>query len=467
MRRLIVTLLLLLWTGTLRPTHAREIVQGDSCLIPPEQTISGNLYAVCRELRIAGRVEGSVIGAATSATLSGTVTGDVFMASGQLDITGTVGEDVYFAGVVLRVLPAAAFASASADLVSVTLSSTLTRGSHLPGNITALGYQLLLLGRVDGEVNFWGSALELHGSIGGTADATVGDATSEGLARFPTFIIPFQFDLEFLRPGLRLGENATIAGRLRYRASVEAELPAGLADTTEFERIDTRTGAPAPQSVDTAYSLSAYLSQVVREFATLGVLGLVGLLLLPRAFQTPLRALQARPLTCLGIGSFTLIVVIPAGLAIFVLSIFIVFVLSLLRLDDLMIAIGALLGILNIGALSIFAFVGGFIARVVVCLGIGRALLHVARRYDGSARALLASLLLGVALMAFVIALPVVGLITYGMTAALGLGAILSVLQTQWRSPHPAQSLPPPPLQPEPLGLGMDNLPPGFVMWDD
>lgn len=476
MRRLLLCLcLILLMTGTVR---ARELAEGDLCVVPADRTVQGNLFVVCRELRIEGRVSGSVIGAATRATISGSVDGSILMAAGQLDIQGAVGKDIVFAGIVLRILPGALFENAATDLFSLTITTTIAEGTTFPGSVTGLGYQMLVRGTVNDEMNFWGSGLEIEGNIQGNVDATVGDATSDGLSRFPTFVIPFQFTLELFKPGLRVTENASIGGYLHYTGPTVGEIPPALEPKTEFIPITT-IAEFAPVTIEDeslALNVNLYISQVVREFVTLALIGVVVLLLFPRVLQDPLRYLQARPLTCMGISVFTLLVLIPIGLAVFFLSILIVFILSLLGLDDLVLSIGALLGIVNIGGISVFAFVFGFLSRVIVCFALGRMLLHLVSRYSPSPQGQFVGLFIGVGVMALSIPLPVIGLIIYGVAASLGLGAILSVLQGQLRAAREVNTLPPlpedeppppPPLVTTPPPLGMDNLPPGFMMWDD
>ncbi|MFN8371815.1 MAG: polymer-forming cytoskeletal protein [Anaerolineae bacterium] len=475
MRRLLICLIvLLLMTGTVR---ARELAQGDLCVVQPDQTVVGNLFVVCRELRIDGHVTGSVIGAATTAEINGTVDGSILMAAGQLDVQGVIGKDIAFAGVVLRLMPGARFESASTDLFSLTLTTLLAEETTLPGSVTGIGYQMLINGTVNDEINFWGSGLAITGQVDGNVDATVGDGTSDGLSRFPTFVIPFPFDLELFKPGLRVAEDARLGGYLHYSGPTLGEVPPALLEQTAYTPITTTAEfTPVAIEDDTLErNLNLYITQAIREFITLALIGVLVLLLFPRALQDPLRYLQARPLTCMGVSVFTLIVLIPIGLAVLVLSLFIVFVLSLFGLNDLVLSIGALLGIINVGGVSLFAFVFGFLSRVVVCFALGRMLLHLVARYRPTPQGQFASLFIGVGLMALATPLPVIGLIVYGIAAALGLGAVLSVVQGQIRAarenntlpPLPEDVPPPPPLAIEPLGPGMDNLPPGFRMWDD
>src|SRR6266567_2416450 len=131
MRRLVLgflflSILLLFGRGE---AWARTIRQGDQCLVDTNETIQGNLFALCRTLQIRGTVNGDVLGASTDAQITGKVTGDVYLVAGQLEISGEVGEDVHFAGAVLRLLPSAKLSGATSDLMSLSLSTTVDVGT--------------------------------------------------------------------------------------------------------------------------------------------------------------------------------------------------------------------------------------------------------------------------------------------------------------------------------------------------
>src|SRR5262245_46115326 len=93
-----VLMLLVLGHGT---SAAREIRQGDQCVVNVTETITGNLFALCRTLIVNGHIEGNLIGAATRGEINGTIDGDVYLLSGQLDVNGMVGGDMHFGGAVL------------------------------------------------------------------------------------------------------------------------------------------------------------------------------------------------------------------------------------------------------------------------------------------------------------------------------------------------------------------------------
>jgi hypothetical protein len=94
------------------------------------------------------------------------------------------------------------------------------------------------------------------------------------------------------------------------------------------------------------------------------------------------------------------------------------------------------LGLANIGAASIFYFTAIYVARMVVALGIGRFIMRLLKRYDGSTKALFLSLMIGDFLLALATTFPI-SIIGWGINAIaafLGLGAILILLQAKVRA---------------------------------
>ncbi len=477
--------LLLLGYGNIA---AREIRQGDQCVVGANEVITGNLFVLCRTLIIYGRVEGNVLGAATTAHIQGVVTGDVYLASGQLDIDGTIGKNLHFAGPVLRVLPAAKFEDKQADLLSLSLSTTVADGATIPGTITGAGYQLVLDGNTGGEINFWGSALTLNGRAGGDVDANVGDPQSTGISQLQTLLIPFSWDVQLINPGLLITERGSVEGNLRYAGPTEGKITGKVTGQTSYNPVIVQ---PTLNQIinEEQGGLRVYLSQAAREFLTLAIVGALWLMFAQRSFQLPIRQLQSRPLPSIGVGLLTFILSFPVILIIVLLSVLVIFILSLFQLDSLLIGGGILLGIINIGGASFFYFIAVFVSRVVVCLALGRFVLRVIGGENLGSRALFASMLIGVAVLALLGTLPVIGWIINAIFAFLGLGAILLVLQAQLRRyrdvpPGPplrtaanapmllagrdnSRAFPPPIIDDGPRSPGTDNLPDGFKWWDD
>ncbi len=484
--KIIMMLLALLLLGSGGVT-ARETLQGDQCIVTASEVIESNLFITCRTLVLNGRVEGNLIGAATDARIDGEVTGDVYLIAGQLDIGGTIGGNLHFGGAVLRILPTAVFNDEHADLMSLSLSTTLTDGAILPGGITDVGYQLVLDGETGGEVNFWGSALTVNGAVGRDVDANVGDPES-GISQLQTLLIPFSWDVNLIDPGIVITQDGLVAGDLRYSGPVAGRIEGRVTGETVFTEVNLQPDLTQiiTEEQGARRGLSLYLSQVVREFITLGIISLLGLLLLPRPFQLPLRHIQSRPLPSLGVGLLTFILSFPIILILLLLCLLIVFILSLLGLDSLLLVGGGLLGIMSLTGVSLFYFVAIFISRAIVALWLGRLLVRTTLGDDGSMRIIYISLAVGLALIALLTPLPVIGWAVSAVGVFLGLGAIVIGLQSQFRTYRdigPVSPLrvsapaiarrPDAPLRMPPLlndrshQPGMDNLPEGFSWWED
>lgn len=492
LQRVIIAALICLLVGV-GIVYARDIEQGDQCVIGPEREISGNLLVLCRTLVVDGHITGNLIGAATTAVINGRIDGNVYMLAGQMDVHGSIGDDLHFAGLVLRVHQDAEFTARAADLVSISLSTTLLPESGLSGTILSVGYQLILQGRVAGEVNFWGSSLLITGVVDGNVYAQVGDANAD-VSQLETLLIPVPLEITLSRPGLRVGDNARITGELRYSGPTEAEIAAG---TLETEPIYTPIVVQpdftqiALGEQDQSRELGLFLSQVVREFLTLMLVGGVLLLLAPRSMQAPLRNLQARPLVCIGVGLLAFIISFVAVPFIMLLTALIIIVVSLLQVNELTLAIGAMLVVADIGIGAVVFFVVLFVSRVVFCLALGRLVVRFLVGDNGTLRRALLALLIGAAALALVASLPAIGWLLNAIALFLGLGAILTTIQARAEpAPDAAHSgrritiqppslprgsdelrtAPPPPppiIDTNPQPLGMDNLPAGFTWWDD
>lgn len=491
-RGLLVTIFVLLLGVGLATAH--EIQQGDQCVIEAGRIVESNLFVLCRSLLISGEIRGNVIGAATTATITGTVNGDLYLIAGSLDVSGVVSENIHFAGPVLRLHSDAQLVDSQADLISFSLSTTLEEGSVIPGSVISLGYQLLSEGTVGRELSFWGSSLHIAGEVGGNVDAQVGDAEAD-VSQLETLLIPVPLDITLQQPGLWVQEGAFIKGRLSYSGPTEATIEGNVAQEPIYRPVVVQPDFTqlAIADEDPGRGLALYLTQAIREFLAVGFVGVIGLLLLPRAMQAPLRNLQTRPLVCLGVGMLSFIMAFVLVFAAILLTILIVIIISLFQINELTIGVGTFLSFVDIGGASFLFIVVIFVSRVIFSLAIGRILVRLFYRDAdfSSLRTLFITLALGTAILALLVAIPLAGWIFNGVAAFLGLGALLTLLQARAERAREAATapriqitspprrpgdessprlIPPPPppiIDSAPRPLGMDNLPEGFTWWDD
>ncbi len=483
------------------PTAARQLIQGENCTVPTGETIVGTLFVFCQTLTVDGTLDGNLIGAAVNTNIRGNVTDGVYLIGGQLDLYGDLSDDLHYAGVVLNMHEPSTFGTEVSDVFSFTMSTHLDPNTNVPGSIINLGYQLLLQGNVGGEVSFWGSALEIDGHVEGDVTADVGDAENiEGTSQLETLFLPLPVNLSLVDPGLRVSDTAEVGGLLRYRSPSPSVIPPDVVGgSVTYEAI-----AQQPQITDITneetfwQEVRRYGGDSLREFATLAVVGALGLLFAPGLTQAPIRNLRQRPLTSLGVGTLAFLLSFPVVVIAVVISMLLIFALSLVQAGNLTIAGAVVVVLLDVGGASLFYFVAIFVARSIVCLALGRRLLRFVFEDDGTMRFLYIGLAIGSVLIALVVSLPFVGWLANAITLFLGLGAIISLVQAELRNiregnlygagdrppsanrfgsrgynvavepPLLAEKIAPRPKPPRPRHtVGTDNLPEGFVWWDE
>lgn len=453
LRRLFIGLSVLLLMPTML-VAARDFRSGDLCNIPEDETINGTLFVFCEELVIQGIVNGDVIGATVRSNIEGVVDGSLYLVGGQLDVTGIVRQDVHYGGAVLRLNPPISETTGNdartiRSLKALTLSSTLYEQTTIDDGILNLGYQLIMHGDVNDEVSFWGSTLVVNGVVDGNTYAIVGDPNSDS-SQIETLLLPLDLDLALLNPGLTIGNSGEIAGQLSYTGPQEGRISGDLRFAPIYE--PTPTFVP---TLDEPGTLALYLETFGREFATLIIIGILILFFANSLLNLPLGNLRTRPFASLAVGLLGFLLSFPIVLIILVLSLSLLGFLFIVGLRAVVVPIALVLGLVNVGGVSLFYFVAIFVARSLVGLAIGRLILRVGfNRHDVDEHRWLQylALVIGVAVVSFTMALPIIGIILNAITLFLGLGAILLVLMTQlqrarasaptvapaWYAPSPA-----------------------------
>lgn len=471
MRRRLFAFTLLFLVCSVSVASARQILQADQCSVPTDETVEGNLFVTCRTLTIDGVIEGDVIGAAATTGITGTVEGSVYLLGGQLDVFGTIGGDLHFGGPVLHIHRGAILESG--DLFGLTLS-TVSEDS-IGGSVVVAGYELVLEGDVGREVSFWGSSLTLDGEVNGDVDASVGDPQSGGVAELRALLTTTGVDL--MNPGLYITEQGMVTGQLTYTGAVEGEILAELPHEPVFEQVITQTDLTAlTEPQDVAQSIGVYLSVVFYEFTTLALIGMIALVVAPRTLQAPIPTLRMRPLPSLGVGLIAFILSWAIIFVLLLLSALVVGLFLLLQLRDLTLISAVLFSVFDLSSIGFYLVIAFFITRVIVALALGRFIIRRLFGNDASPRALFASLLLGVAVLALFASLPFVGWLINALALFLGLGAILTLLQEELdkaraaRVTAPTDSIeagqvPPPMVEDSPGATGTENLPEGFKWW--
>ncbi|MFQ3648193.1 MAG: hypothetical protein SNJ80_14795 [Anaerolinea sp.] len=460
---------------------ARQIMQDTQCIVPADAVIEGTLIVLCDTLEIDGRVMGDVFGVGLRTTIRGQIDGSVYLAGFTLRHEGTIQRALHYVGIQLIIDHDDSITrpAVGGNAVVGVLRADLARLSRIAGSLFTAGYQWTIDGTIDGEINFWGSRLEINGVVRSPVYASVGDPASDG-SQIRSVLLPFGFDIPLEPPGLVVGQTGLVVSRLEYSGPVE-----GLIEGTTLGAVEFRRIAPVVPVLDEPDTVVTYGREVLREFSVLLALGVIGWVLLPQFWTRPMITLRVRPIHSFSFGLLTFILSFPLVFILLLLTGLLITVLLIIGLDGVAGALGLLLLVLNLSAAGAFYFVAIYLSRVLTSWAIGRFLLRSVRA-DMTPRAYaLASLALGALLIAVLVSLPAVGWIINALALFFGLGAVLVVLLDQvqqWRgvtppppAPFPAVSVygPAEPVEEaEPSGPalpphlleapGMENLPPGF-----
>lgn len=477
---LITVLTLVLAGGVL----AAEVMQATDCTVEPEEVVEGNLLAVCRDLQIDGRVEGSVFAIALTSRIDGEVTGDIYLLSRGLEVGGSLGGSLHFAGGLLDVELGTRWDDGS--LIAVAVGIALEPETVVPDDVNAVAYQLRSDGRIGGDLLFAGEALTLSGQVARDVYAHTGDIQPDSAPQLLVTLLSFGLGLEAEPSGLRVGEDAEIGRHLDYIAPSPALIYGGVGGDIAFTPV---TDAPTIEELMAEESrtdaLRQYFGQVLQDTLVMTIMGSLLLLVAPAVVRRPTRAVGDSLHINALIGVTTVVLSVPVLALSLAISVLVLALLALLGIDALTVAAALSFALVNIGGGSLFYFVCGYIARMIVAAALGTYILERVSAKELTVRDWMLGVAVGALMVALATALPTVGWVINLATIGLGLGAIIRLIWKMARpqeivSPGPLRlvltppavmslppQLPPPLVDDTPSARGMDNLPPGFRWWDD
>ncbi|HEV3475639.1 MAG TPA: polymer-forming cytoskeletal protein [Actinomycetota bacterium] len=141
---------------------------GGQIVIPPQETVQGDLYAMGGDVRIEGTVEGDLVAMSGQVQVSGAVGGDLLVAGGTVDISGQVDGDARVGAGQLTV-----GGSIGEDLFAGTGQATITSSGEVGEDFVFGTGQTTLDGQVADDVLGGTGRYVRRGSVGGTEDVTI------------------------------------------------------------------------------------------------------------------------------------------------------------------------------------------------------------------------------------------------------------------------------------------------------
>jgi cytoskeletal protein CcmA (bactofilin family) len=422
---LLLSMLAFTWVG---PAMAFDGIEGQNVTIEADEVIEDDLYVAAENFTLEGTIKGDLIVMGQNITINGTVEGDLLAMGQGVVINGTVIGDARIAGSALQL---GKTASVTEDLLAGGASLESREGSEIGGELLFGAGQSLLAGNVSGDVMGGAGSLELRGTFGGDVNVEVGDAGQGGPSP-STYMPNTTISIPSVAPGFTISKDAKIEGNLTYSQSKDINIPAGtvLGKITRNEPVaDEQHTYTPPTTGEIAVN---WTLDLLRTIVTLIALGLLLGWLAPNFVKALIEKAQTNPAANIGWGLVS----------------YAAFFFVLLVILAVMIAGGMFFGVLTLGGISgtiiwlgilaMLAITVGFIlavsflTKIVVAWLGGKLILN--RFNPALAEHKVWPLVLGVVIVAFAMALPLIGWLIGFMVVLLGLGALWTWGRERWQS---------------------------------
>ena len=419
-RRLLVlsslALLLALPVGLLTASPAAwamETRSGDRVVIGSNEDINDDLYVAANEIVVDGTVRGDLIAIGNSVRVNGAVRQDVIAAGRSVEIGGTVGHATRIAGQTLLVSKGA---QVDGDLLAAGYSLQNQRGSTVGGTLAYTGYQALLEGNVDGDLQGALNALELGGEVGKNVDVQVDGQGGGG----PPFVstTPSEVPVPTVQPGLTLTDSAKVGGDLNYESSAEAQI----SPDAQIGGQVNPTIRTTQQEEKTTTPVANVVFSILRSFVALLLVGLLLVWLVPRWLRRRAGTVLDRPLASFGWGVLAFIGFLALGIAILLATILLTIIFGVLTLGGLVLLFIALGVLAEAVLVTVFLVSTNYVAQVIVSFLAGVLVLEGFRPGRDTGRVL--PLVIGLILYVILRAIPWLGFIVGLAVVLLGLGAL-------------------------------------------
>lgn len=427
----LISLVMLALLFVVPAAYAFDGREGDTIVIGSDEVVEDDLYVGAEQVVIDGTIRGDLVVGANSIIVNGTVEGDLFAAAQTVVINGVVQDSARIAGAVLQIGEGARLES---DLLAAGYSLEIEPGAQIGGDLAFAGYQSMINGPVAGDAYVSGERAALYSEVGGDLNVTVAAQDEPKGYMDPTMFIPAGVSVPNVPGGLTIGDEASIGGNLTYtspdaisvsNAQVGGAVRHVVPSYTREQRVEV-----TPQNL-----VLNWLADNFRRLIALAAVGLLLAWVAPAWIRRPASRLESQPLPSFGWGVITLVVFPFAMLLILTLVIVLALVMGALTLGNLLNAIGWLGAATILALLVTFGLILGYLTKIIVGYFIGQALLRrinpqwIEKPY--------LPVLVGVVILALVLAIPILGGLINLVITILGLGALFILWKDRYQAARP------------------------------
>jgi hypothetical protein len=407
---------------------ADEVIDDDvfmsSETVSIDGTVNGALFISGDKITVNGKVNGDLVMSGSEVQVNGAVNGNLAFIGQSLALSGVVKGSVFFFGGGLELEPSAVVGR---NVFFNGFGMEMQPGSTVERDAVIGGYQALLGGQIERDVQAEVVALEIGGDIGRNVTAKVsgpGEGSSGGF-QWPG--LP-----QSVAAGLRATEDAHIGGALVYASPVEQSDAIKAVPDGGITYEHSEKEAP----LNLRQRAGQWFLARVRDFLTLLVLGGLVVWRVPALLNRLADQARARPLPSAGKG---LVIVVAGYAGAFVLA-------------GLILVLGILMGVVTLGKLAGVVFGVGFsglsmtFALFTLCVAYGSKLivayligrLVFRRLAPQQADNVGWPFVLGVVAYIFLRSIPVLGWLVGVAATLIGMGAMWLTFYEQRHSVAPA-----------------------------
>jgi cytoskeletal protein CcmA (bactofilin family) len=324
-------------------------------------------------------------------------------------------------------------------------AGTVTMDGTVDGDLAAFGGQVQVNGSVTGDLLVAGGTVNVNGDVSGDIRSSGGQVTISGTTGEDLVATGGQTTLS--SGGTVGGDLIVSGGTVSVAGEVAGNIEGSAGTYTRSGTVggDEHVVVPTEED-DVAEATTNRVTDGLRHFVVLLIIGGILLWLLPRLVRRPADALASQPLLALGGGLLAWIGFVVGIIALVLIAILLAIALGLLQLGAL-VAVEIVGTVLAIGVLSFLFWVAvAFLADIVVAFALARLVARDDPSWTTPWRELLL-LAAGVALVVIVTSLPIVGGFAKLLVVLFGLGALAVAAWRWWRgrgrpTPPPAQEAP-------------------------
>lgn len=160
------TLFLLAFAALPALASAASIHIGGDYFLKGSEKNSDDVYVFAPSVVFAGSVDGDALAAGRTVISEGEISGDALFFGETVTVGGDAADDVRVLGGTVLIRGAV-----SGDVVAGGARIVLEEGATVSGNLYAVGGEIVLAGAVSGEVRAAGGTVDISGSVGGTVEA--------------------------------------------------------------------------------------------------------------------------------------------------------------------------------------------------------------------------------------------------------------------------------------------------------